>query len=439
MRRLRQPDLWFLVTLLAVVIVGAALLAQSGAVRAETRRLSYFRHYWQAAFDASSAACGVGLLTYGFEGDYTPRGRWILTALGVAGATLFLAAVAHAIRRIQAGDAQVRVPHPLLAVGAFIIVQGVVLGVTLLARQLGQGEATTSETAWNAIAAFSSLGWAGGTRQGLEAWPLALLAWLGALGWPIWLLLVPPLSRRYVRWRAALAMFGTHAVILLLAALLISAFETPRGTIGRGAPSDTLSGQPWQTRYARSLVQTVAACGAGMPTEALEESDVTAGTKVTLSAVLLVGGLGGSATGGVQWPLLLWALAGGAAALGRLGRPHPAPDFARWMHAGLACLVLLALLALLVALGLLLIENWTASRFQPPPTFADALLDACSVVAGGNLSSGLTETVTSRNLVSGIRQSANLYQYGMIWLTLAMLAGRMLPLVILRRLATAQR
>jgi hypothetical protein len=95
-------------------------------------------------------------------------------------------------------------------------------------------------------------------------------------------------------------------------------------------------------------------------------------------------------------------------------------------------------LALVVALGLLLIENWTASRFQPPPTFADALLDACSAVAGGNLSGGLTESVTSRNLLSGIHQSVNLYPYGMTWLMLGMFVGRVLPLIVLRRLGDTQ-
>jgi hypothetical protein len=132
---------------------------------------------------------------------------------------------------------------------------------------------------------------------------------------------------------------------------------------------------------------------------------------------------------------LLSALVGGAAALGWSGAMRRSPDATRWMHAALACCFLLAVLAVVVALGMQLLENWTAAHYQPPPTFADALLDACSVVAGGNLSSGLTEAVTSRNLLSGIRQSTSLYQYGMTWLMLGMLAGRMLPLVVLSRLS----
>jgi Trk-type K+ transport system membrane component len=465
MKRLKQPDLWFLVMLLLITGSGAMLLARAGSTLPESKDLNYFRvrHYWQATFDALSASCGVGLLTYSFQDDYTACGRWILTVLGVFGALLFLAAVTHAARRMQTAEGRRHVPHPLLVVGAFLIVQVLALGIFLLLRY-GRGDALSApETAWRVLAAFSSLGWASESQQGVDAWPLALLAYLGALGWPLWLLIVPPLTKRYVPVRAALAMLGGYSASLLLAALLISAFESPRGTVDRPAvppgqtpglragetapgsvgaspsqPPTLASVSGWSTRYARSLVQTVSASGAGMPTESLVERDASAGTKVTLSALLLVGGLGGSATGGVLWPLLLWALAGSAAALGWPRRTRPAPDIARWMHAGLACFFLLALLAVIIALGLLLIENWTASRFQPAPTFADALLDASSVVAGGNLSSGLAATVTSRNLLSGIHQSADLYQYGMAWLMLAMLVGRMFPLVILRRLANAR-
>ena len=451
---LKQSDLWFLVALLLVTALGVAALAHADATYSEARHLSYSRHHWQIAFDALSATCGVGLLTYDFQEDYTPLGCWILTTLGLSGALLFIAAVAHAARRMQPADAPARVLHPVSVVIVFIIGQAIAWGVLLAATGLEH----VPENSWRAIAAFSSLGWGsevvvdrGGT--GPAAWPLGLLAWVGALGWPVWLLLVPPLSERYVQIRSALAMLASYTLMLLLAAVLISAFESPRGAAGRDAPLLTsqrsappLSGQPWATRYARSLVQTAAASGAGMPTESLVGRDVSDGTKLTLSGLLLVGGLSGSATGGVQWILLVWALAGGAASLGWLGRGKagpasstgPATGLARCMHAGLGCLSLMILLTLIVAVGLLLIENWSASSYQPPPSLADALLDASSVVAGGNLSSGLTEAVTGRNLISGVRQSANLYQYGMAWLMLAMLAGRVLPLVVLRRLADSR-
>jgi hypothetical protein len=107
----------------------------------------------------------------------------------------------------------------------------------------------------------------------------------------------------------------------------------------------------------------------------------------------------------------------------------------RWMHAGMSVFILMILLTAIVAGGLLLLEQWTASAYQTPSSFADALLDASSVVAGGNLSGGLSETLTSRNLISGLNQPVNLYQYGMGWLMLAMLLGRVLPVTVLRRLS----
>mgnify|MGYP007051597327 CR=1 FL=1 len=41
--------------------------------------------------------------------------------------------------------------------------------------------------------------------------------------------------------------------------------------------------------------------------------------------------------------------------------------------------------------------------------------------------------MTDRNLSRGIRLGVDLYQYGMVWLMAAMLAGRTLPLVVLSR------
>jgi len=442
MSRLKLPDIWFLTALLLTAAVGAVLLTSTGAIDADTSRLSYSRHYWQAAFDAISAACGVGLLTYDFQDDYTATGRWILSALGVCGAVLFIAATTHAARRMQTGESRVRVPHPLLAVLGFLVIQALTVGVYLLANKLDQ----PIENLQRGVAAFSSLGWgsvigAGDALDGVSAWPLALLAWIGAVGWPVWLLLAPSWHKRFGLNQhdsgaaPLIASLGAYVAFLLLAALLISLIESPRGATASGGPNDQLAGRPFSQRYARSLVQTVSASGAGQPTEDFTGRNVSDGTKCTLAALLVVGGLGGGATGGVHFTLFLWAAAGACAGLGWLGRGRAAPDAARWMHAGMACLLLLIALIVVVAVGMLLLENWTASRYQSLPAFADALLDAASIVAGGNLTSGLTETVTSRNMITGIRRGTNLYQYGMTLLMLAMLAGRVLPLTILRRLA----
>jgi Trk-type K+ transport system membrane component len=443
MNRLKRPDVWLLIALAAVTLAGAVLLAGDRATRSDARHLSYSRHNWQSLFDALSAACGVGLLTYDFEADYTPRGRWILTALGVLGALLFVTAIAQALRRVPLVMALSRVPHPLLVGGAFLVFQAIALGVFLLVSAAAGSGDSAADSVWRAVAALASLGWA--VEPGDSgAWPVALLAWLGALGWTAWLVVIPPLARRHLCVRNLLAVAGAYSAALLLAALLISAFEAPRGASRRGPPGAALTSQPWPSRYAHSLAQVAAASGAGAPTldagaSHYPLSDTTAGTKLTLSGLLLIGGLSGSATGGVQWMLLLWALAGGAAAIGLVSRgwEEQHPDARQLMLAGLACCFLLVLLVIVVALGLLLIESWTANAYQPPPALADALLDASSIVAGGNLSTGVVEAITGRNLISGIRQSANLYQFGMGWLMLAMLAGRMLPLIVLCRLASS--
>lgn len=470
MRRLSRPDVWFFVALLGVAAVAGALLARPTATRVGARELNYSRHYWQVGFDALSAACGVGLLSYDFSQAYTEQGRWILSATGVVGALLFLAAMTQAARRIAAAQGNGRLPHPLLVVAAFLLTGAVVGGGLLAGRWLGRWEAGTTDTVWAALASFASLGWATRVTEpgALPLWPLALAAWLSALGWPVWLLAVPPLARRYLNPASAPPGLMTgrlarrltfYSLILVAAALLVCAFEAPRGEARTGpgrqrwqpparqsSPQRPLSAEAWPTRFARSLVQVAAAAGAGAPTEPLAGpggesplAPVSGGTKVALGGLLLLGGLGGSATGGVQLPLLLGALSGTAAALGwrqrrPLGETSAAAAHSRWMIAGFACLLVLLGLALVVAAGLLLLENWTASRFQPPPTFADAFVDACSVVAGGNLSSGLTEAVTGRHLIRGIRQAVDLYPFGMAWLVLAMLAGRIVPLAILRRL-----
>ncbi len=442
MRILKLPDVWFLIGLLALTAGGAVALARPEATDAESRRMSYSRHPWQAAFDALSATCGAGLLTYDYAEDYTPRGRRILTLLGVAGAALYLAAAAHALRRIRVAGVPTRVPHPLLVVAAFVVVQAAAVGAYLLASRAGPATDAPSltEAPLRAVAAFSSLGWATSAEQSTAAWPLTLLAWVGALGWPMWFAPVAPLARRFGRRRTTLAVAGGYVAALLVAAVLIAGFEAPRGMMGRDGPHTHAARQTFSGRFVRALHQTTAASAAGLPTEPLDGANATDATKVTLALLLIVGGLGGSATGGVQWPLLLWAAAGALGALGWLGSRRPAPDVARWMHAGLACVVIGLLLAGVVAGGMLLLENIAASPYQPAPTFADAFLDAASITAGGGLTTGVVDAVTGPQLEVGIGRKVSLYAYGMVWLMFGLLAGRMVPLMILRRVGSlAQR
>ena len=158
MKRLRRTDVWFFLMLVALAAGGAFLLAQPDATDPDSRHLSYWRHYWQAAFDSLSAACGVGLLTYDFLIDYTERGRMLLTALGLLGALLYVAAGTQAARRIQTEDGGVRVPHPLVAVAVFILLQALLVGVYVLVQPLISEPTEPFGSAQRAVAACSSLG-----------------------------------------------------------------------------------------------------------------------------------------------------------------------------------------------------------------------------------------------------------------------------------------
>ena len=435
MRRLRRPDVWFILMLVILAGVGAYLLARPEATDPDSRHLSYWRHYWQAAFDSLSAACGVGLLTYDFLIDYTPRGRLLLTLIGLIGALLYVGAGTQAARRIQADDEAVRVPHPLAAVGVFLVVQGLFVGAYVLLQPLLSEPVEQATNAERALAAGASLGWASVSASAVDVHLLTVIAWIAALGWPVWLLLIPALARRFVPRRETVVLLTGYAIVLVLMGVLIAAFESPCGPVRQPTTDAAVGTHTFSTRCVDGIERVAAAAGAGMPTRDLAERDASMGTKVILAGVLLLGGMGLSATGGVQWTLMLWALAGAFAGLVRTRRGPLAPDYARWMHAGLACVVLMILLAIVVALGLMFLENMTASAYQSAPVFADALLDSCSIAAGGNLSTGVVDTVTGRNLIRGMRQAASLYQYGMVWLMLAMIAGRMIPLMVMRRLA----
>lgn len=440
MKWLKQPWLWFLLAVLLITAGGGHLL-NDPACKAhyddDWHRYGEM-NIWQAVFDALSATCGVGLLTCDMDEEYTARGRWILTGLGLVGAVFYLAAAWQVARRLWSACGE-RVPLPGIWSILLLFIALLALCVPLagVLEWLAGGAGTLDETAWRAVSAVASLGWLPGAPARSCTWIYAVVALIGGLGWMVWLLLVPAWRKRYLFVPRVLGLAGGYVLFLLLAASLIFVLESPRG--GRGGLVDELSltGQPPAARYARSLVQTVCASTAGIPTESLIDRNVTEGTKTILAAVMLIGPLGGSAGGGIKWTLLLWGLGGGAAVI-FVRKRSTNPAAARCLLAGVGCLLLIVLLVTVTALGMLVIETHTASLYQSSPTFADAFLDATSAVAGGNLSSGLIQAVTSRNLSRGIRQDVDLYQYGMVWLMAAMLLGRVLPLFILCRAANVR-
>ena len=253
----------------------------------------------------------------------------------------------------------------------------------------------------------------------------------------VWLLPLPHVRRKYLNAGRLLAWIAGYVAFLLLLAALVFTLEAPRGARAQPTDEATLTGQPGGPRFARSLIQTACAATSGTPTETMADQGVTEGTKVVWSVAMLVGPLGGAAGGGLTWTLATWAALGGVATLFGRRRPvHPAT--LRCMLAGAACLAVLLVLVIVAAFGLLTLEAQATSPYQRAHTFADALLDATNAVAGGNLSSGLVETVTDRNLSSGIRQRVDSYQYGMVWLMAAMLLGRLAPVFVLCQAATVR-
>lgn len=433
MRWLRRPDVWLPLVLIVSAALGGRLLSRQACVQLSERdRGSYgARPGWQADCDALSAVCGCGLLTYDLDEDYTPLGRWVLLGLGVTGAICYLAAARQALGGLwkRAGPA---LPPVWMVVVAYAAVQLLVISAVWIVEAATGTGTGWQDAAGRAVSAFSSLGWFRTPAERGATWVYAIVALLGALGWTVWLSIVP---QERVRARHPwLALLATYVAFLLTSAGVIAALETPRGTPrGRASTGTDLAGQPPLQRFERGLVQATCAAAAGIATEEFESRGVSDGTKAVLAGTMLVGGFGGSPGGGVKWVVLAWVL--GAGWLAGSGSGTDSNRGGRCARAATMCLFSLVGLTIVTALGLLVIEAHTASRFQTPPSFADALLDASSAVNGGALSSGLVATVTSANLSSGIRQSVDLYQYGMVWLMLAMFIGRIAPVLVLTRFA----
>ncbi|MEP0848695.1 MAG: hypothetical protein HRF50_17960 [Phycisphaerae bacterium] len=427
------------------------MLAQPACTALSERDQQFFyaRHLWQCAFDALSAACGAGLLTSDFRQDYTDLGRGVLTLIGLLGALAYLFATLSAMRRWAPSD--LLVPGSAVVAVFFVGLQLVVAGAAWVALRAATEEPVALEPVWLATAAFASLGWAR-PAVGVESWLCAAIAGASAFGWPVWLLL-------FAAWRRTLGgarTFGRLAlgylVYLVALAVAVSVLESPRGAAQPGAGASMVA-QAWPARLGRAAVQVVSAAGAGIATEDLTDSGLREGTKVVLVVLVLVGGFFGCAAGGVTWILAVSALRGRPPIPPREPRrgtkdgafPSPGAEprgcddvlaLARGTLAALRVLIGLLTTTVVAALGMILIETLTASRFQPAPTFADALVDAASAVCGGGLTTGVTELVTGRNLIKGIGLGMDQYQVGMAWIMLCMVAGRVLPIAVLANATT---
>ena len=439
MPQMQRPVLLLLICLLVLSASGTYVLCQPWCTPRDARETEYFlgRVAAECAFDAISATCGCGLNAGSIEQRYSPAGRWVLWSVGVLGALTYLACGAGVICRLAArsrgngagGGSAPEAPAWATGLTAPVLTSALILAGALAALVYFAGRAvcptvSPTESIWLTGSAFFSLGLALHAPDAGTALMLAFVGLIGSLGWTIWLL---PFSRI----RAALrgVPMGRIAIVYVLglgaAGGLLCGLEQPRGgeSIGKltVAPEEgaaPLSSEALAPRFVRSLVAATNAATSGIASEPLSERGLRDGSKAALAGLVLLGGFLGGPGGGLTITLLVLAW--------------------RSVHGRPVAMRVLAALSgttIVVALLLLLLEAQVASRFQPPPTFADALLEASSAIGGSGLTSGLTGNLTARNLVSGIGLGLSQYQLGMILLASAMVAGRVLPLALLARFA----
>ncbi len=430
-----RPHVQLAAGLLVLALGGTAALWLPACLADRSERdWKYFlgRQLLQAGFDSLSVACGAGLLTRDISRDYSPAGRWTLWALGHLGALLYLAAATRLLARLRSPDAPESLASVRLALLSFLAAEAVLILAVWAADHVAGPGLGPGRVAWLVGGAFASLGI---LERPADAWTgtvLTLASLIAGLGWPLWLCAVPVLARRVIRIGRVLRLAAGYAAFLLSAALLLWILEAPRGALRAAPTQESLSQAPPGARFLRCLALTICASSAGAATEDLSAGTIRDASRGLLAAVVLIGPLGGSAGGGIKWVLFACAV---AAIAGRVGRP---PDAAsdRWSAAGSAgrfYLLAMGGASALAAIGLLVIESLTVTGFQPAPSLSDALLDACAAVGGAGLSSGLAATVTSSSLTRGLGLSVDLYPIGMVWLMLAMLVGRVLPLWLLVR------
>ena len=424
---------WWVLGLLFITAAGAVLLAQPQCTNRDPRDLEYFstRHYWQCAFDSLSTATGCGLLTYRLDQDYTPQGRWTLLVIGLAGFALYIATAAAAARRAALFPTNLRPPRPLTVLSYFLCIAVVVLIPSAWPiEQAAHSDANLADATWRTLSFLCGLGWVGELPGRSVAWFAAGIGGLSLLGW--WpLLIVPRMRDRSVRFVNLLRPFAGMVVVLAVWMGLLFVFDLPRGQRGGGDPE--AEWKRMQERTAIIATESASEIGVGLPSESPKPAQLPDGAKLTLALAILVGGLGIGGAGGIGLLFTSWALCGATRSLFRRTSSDP-PGRSHRTRVALAAVGGFFALSVVFAVGLLLIEWITAARFQEQPSFADALLDSASALGGSAVTSGLTATVTGRNLTSGIQLPINMYQVGMAWVMLAMFLGRVIPIAALCRL-----
>lgn len=424
-----------LVLLLGLAALGTLALSGSWATVPEARRDAYVNlHWWQCAFDACSAACGAGLLTFEYGRDYAGAGKALLLALSIAGALVFIAFVTAAEARCGLGPAAHCRKPVFAALLAWCLTAVACAATAVTFRLLGAGGDFPPLLELQIAAGFGPA-----LIVSAEGRALVLAIAAMALLLPPWLMTcvaraTSPDRRRLVQVTAAQTLCGVCVLALLAGAVAL--LERPRG-VATALPGDAanLTGISYTARQARAA-QAVVGAAVGVATEDAAGGGVTEGTRLLLALALLVGGPAAAATGGLRWPLLAQLLRlqrPGAGGPGERAEVAPAGRDCNLIQLARGAALAFGGVVLLVALGMLALDAIVATRYAAPLALADSLLDAAAAVGGGGLSGGAAGTLTNRNLSTGMGQPSDLYPYGMAWLMLAMFAGRVLPIWLLRR------
>lgn len=419
---MRRPDRWALLALALLAAGGTVALHLLNGLVLEAREAQYFQAYavCRSVVDCVSAVCGVGLLLGDWGATYSPLGRWILTGLSVAGAAIYVAAFAAALRRIGTSSLAFRIPTTGAVLGALLAWVVFATAVVAIVGQVTGAPGRWGERVQTGL--HVSVGSALGNEAVQTALPgtIAGLAWGAALGWPLWMLALPHVFRRCIAPRALLGYAGLHAVLLIGGAL----FATAVAQRVRYAP--VLETQPKPGVFARAMTQLTDAAlqnGAGRTVLRAPTDDTTApGVFAVRVPLALLGGLGFGPTGGVGVVFVLW----GFAALWTNGR-RPAEasrEFARWTHTALSAATGYAVLVCVGALGFLLIDAVVATGYVAPPNLGAALQDAAAAVTGNAATTPLVGRLTDASLTGGIGLPIDVFWIGMVWLVVLMLAGR---------------
>lgn len=407
--------------------MGAILLLPHASTHENARRAAYWSlHLWQTTFDACSAACGAGLLTYHPIRDYTHLGIATLTLIAVAGAVWFVGACANAEAKLGIAPFCASPRPAATARAAWLISAGFCAAIASIAAIRED-----STTPW--LSALFGLR----TAAGFGAAASESLSLTGALC--AFALLGPSVISLCLLWRSfgaiwrpMMRQFAFAAGLLLLLAFTNVLFEQPRrfGAPARGADPAAITPDGVIERGIRASYAIVGAAN-GVGGVVPLDSSTRDGTRVILAAAILAGGGAGSAAGGLRWTLLA-ALFGTRRTAHAGDHPHAIRGATVAARRTLRALLILTGT---VAIGILLIDSIVGVRFGRPIQLGDALLDAASAVGGAGLGGEAVATITSRNLSTGIGHASDLYPYGMLWVMLAMVLGRLVPLWMMQRAA----